>query len=289
MTSARSQRWRQRRHSFVPDATQIDKRDYSVDIIDDSTAKPFIIEHHYSGSFPASRLSCALYRNGAGGRSELVGVATFAHGANQATGPKWTGLRDPLASTELGRFVLLDDVPGNGETMFLARAFKLLRREKPDILSVVSFANPMRLVMPDGSIILPGHVGQIYSASCAARYLGRSTPRTLYFTPDGRHFSERSLSKARSGDRGGDAVIDALVRHGAPQPGGDISEWLKSLRTTGFFRLQRHLGNHTYVFPLTRAARHAGAHIRELDHPRLDAAIRQGDVTALPMSLPMAA
>ena len=42
-----------------------------------------------------------------------------------------------LTTVELGRFVLLDSVAGNGETWFLARSFEILRKHA--IVGVVSF------------------------------------------------------------------------------------------------------------------------------------------------------
>ena len=65
----RSQRWRDRRDHYVPASSEIDPTTLAVDVIDCmKTAKPWIEQHHYSGSFPASRLSLGLYQNGKGGR-----------------------------------------------------------------------------------------------------------------------------------------------------------------------------------------------------------------------------
>src|SRR3546814_16030875 len=93
---------------------------------------------------PVTRLSVGLFRNGAGGRSDLVGVCVFAHPVNNASVPKSAGLSDPRSACDLGRLVLLDDTGGNAETWMLSRAFKLLRREKPEIVSVISYADPIR-------------------------------------------------------------------------------------------------------------------------------------------------
>ena len=103
---------------------------------DDATAKAFVREHHYSGSYPAARWRFGLFRRGV-----LQGVAVFSHPCNDRVltsifpGPA-TG------SVELGRFVLLDEVPGNGETWFLGRCFARLRRE--GLAGVVAFSDPCR-------------------------------------------------------------------------------------------------------------------------------------------------
>jgi hypothetical protein len=105
----------------------------------------------------------------------------------------------PTESAELGRFILLDSVPANGETWFLARTFELLRRES--LLGVLSFSDPVPRRNLSGRVIFPGHVGTIYQAANAC-YLGRATARSLHLLPDGRVLSDRTLQKLRSKDRG---------------------------------------------------------------------------------------
>ena len=119
------QRWRERRDSYRPKGEVMDPREYEVSALPTVLAKSFVISHHYSGTFPAARRSFALHRRGA-----LVGVAVFSHPASNAV---LTKVFDGPAkeSIELGRFVLLDEVPANGETWFLARAFAALRKEEP--------------------------------------------------------------------------------------------------------------------------------------------------------------
>src|SRR3546814_13257256 len=69
---------------------------------------------------------------------------------------------DVCSSDLLGRLVLLDDTGGNAETWMLSRAFKLLRREKPEIVSVISYADPIRRTDEQGQVFMPGHVGTLY-------------------------------------------------------------------------------------------------------------------------------
>ena len=83
----RSQRWRDRRQHFVPGASEIDPREYSVDVISRETAAEFVCRSHYSGTFVASQLATGLFRNGGGGRSQLVGVAAFSQPMTPAVIP----------------------------------------------------------------------------------------------------------------------------------------------------------------------------------------------------------
>lgn len=157
------QRWRDRRTRFVPARSFMDPAIHSVDVIAcHQHAKPFIEAHHYSGSMPASRLSCGLFRN-EGRTSALVGVATFSVSMNPCVGPKNTRLPGS-ASVELGRLVLLDHIEANAESWFVSRAFKLLRQEKPEIEAVYAYADPFIRTDHAGNIVLPGHVGSLYSA-----------------------------------------------------------------------------------------------------------------------------
>lgn len=281
----RSQRWRERRDSFVPNATTIDPSRHAVDVIDCyREAKPFVERHHYSGSFPATRLSCGLFRNGAGGSSELVGVCSFAVPMNNASIPLHTGLQDHLAAADLGRLVLLDDVPGNGESWFVSRALRLLRREKPGILSVIAYSDPVRRVAEDGTVVMPGHCGMVYQA-LSADLRGRSTARTDAIMPNGRIVSPRALSKIRSGDTGSAYAERQLVDAGAPERefGEDPAAWLQRIRSEGAMRSRRHPGNLVYTFALTRAARLAAKGKPRHPYPRVDPDIHSGDVTTLPL------
>lgn len=263
MLADRSQRWRERREAYVPNATTINPAEYAVDVIDcGRVAKPFVTRHHYSGTFPASRLSAGLFR----GR-QLVGVCVFSVPMNNHAVPVHTGLGDPLQGADLGRFVLLDDVPGNGETWFLSRAFSLLRREKPGVLAVVSYADPEPRRGPGGDLLKPGHVGMIYQGMSAS-YRGRARARFEHITPDGQPFSERAASKIRNGECGHAYAVDELVRRGAPPPAGaDLRSWYDGLLERGFLSRRRHPGNHVYAFPLTRAARHAEKHLPRAPYP----------------------
>lgn len=280
----RSQRWRDRRDHYVPASSEIDPTTLAVDVIDCmKTAKPWIEQHHYSGSFPASRLSLGLYQNGKGGRPRLVGACTFSQPVNNASVPLRTGLDGHRRAVDLGRFVLLDDVAGNGETWFLSRAMRALRREKPDVLSVISYADPVPRTTADGQVIKPGHIGMIYAVMGAA-YRGRATPRMDTLCPDGQPFNDRKLSKIRAGEQGHAYSVDGLVTMGAPAPADDdLRGWLAGLYATGFLTRRRHPGNHVYVFEMTRAAKLAARGLPRLDYPQLDAAPGSRDVTALPL------
>ena len=127
-----SQRWRSRRASFRPPGEVIDPRLYEVaPLAGDAASKAFVLEHHYSRTYPAARFRFGLFRAGV-----LQGVAVFSHPVNDAV---LTSVFPGVAtdSIELGRLVLLDEVP------FIIPRAELLR-----------LAAPLRRVeAPDGGII----------------------------------------------------------------------------------------------------------------------------------------
>lgn len=254
-----NQRWLLREHSFRPDEA-IRTVDYDVaEIADDTTPKGFVLEHHYSGTFPAARFRFGLYRHGA-----LQGVAVFGI-------PVRKEVLKPLPwgidlATELSRFVLLDEVPGNGETWFLGHCFRLLRGNGQR--GVVSFSDPMPRTRRDGERVFPGHVGRIYQAHNAI-YVGRGRARTLRILDDGTVFSDRAATKIISRAKGWRYAAGILERRGAePLGDGDSRAWLErwvALLT----RPLKHRGNHKYAWALDRTGRKSlpapRAYPKELD------------------------
>lgn len=243
------QRWHQRRDLYRPAGEPINPAHYEVAAIrDDRTAKDFVCQHHYSSSYPAARFRYGLYWGGL-----LVGVAVFSI-------PMQGAVLDCLPcprelAVELGRFVLLDRVPANGESWTIARCFELLRKE--GIEGVVSFSDPVPRVSTDGIIVSPGHLGRIYRATNGA-YLGRSTPRTIRMLPSGHVVSDRALSKIRCRERGWRYAAEQLERAGAAPLSEHadarawLAEWLPKLTRT-----IRHPGNLRYGFGLDRAVKKA--------------------------------
>lgn len=244
MITALTQRWRDTRGSYRPAGEPIQTSAYEVaEILSDKVPRAFIEQHHYSGSYPAARFRFGLYRS-----AELVGVAVFSVPVNDKALAVFPGA--PIESTELGRFVLLDSVAGNGETWFLARCFEQLRGK--GLVGVLSMSDPIPRASSDGSLVFRGHIGTIYQAH-NARYLGRATKRTLKLLPDGRAFNDRTAQKIRAQERGHEYAVAELVGAGAqaPLPGEDMTAWLRR-ELPRVTRPLRHPGNHKYVWGLTR-------------------------------------
>lgn len=257
MITATVQRWRDRSSSLRPAGELINPREYEVAEISEDRAKAFVVLHHYSGTYPAARRRFGLFRH-----DELAGVAVFSHPCNERTITNVFGCASASDGLELGRFVLLDSVPGNGESWFLARCREQLRS---DYVGIVSFSDDTPRLTAGGVQIFAGHIGTIYQASNAA-YLGRGARGTLRLLPDGRVMSNRAISKIRSGDRGWQYSADILVSYGANRCPEDPAErrawlvlWLRNLT-----RSVTHPGNLKYAWSFSKKVR-----LQSLSYPKV--------------------
>ena len=242
------QRWRSRTDSYRDSRTDgFNQERYRVVCIGEAAAKAFVLTHHYAGSYPAARLRYGLIDR-AGER--LVGVAVLSVPVRASVLTSVFPTLEPYReSLELGRFVLLDEVPANAESWMLGRLFRLASED--GIAGLVAFSDPVPRYTSAGVLVKPGHVGTIYQATNAA-YLGRGTGRTLVVLPDGSVLNDRAISKVRGQERGHEHVERRLMGYGArPRSLGQSSgAWLaRELEAIGA-RQMRHPGNHRFGFVL---------------------------------------
>ena len=159
------QRWRDHRGIYRPPNEVISTHEYEIAPITVKQAKAFVKRHHYSGAYVACRYRYGLYKRYAlFPEDELVGVAIFSVPMSQKV---LTNIFtcDPLESIELGRFVLLDNVPSNAESWFFARCRELLKRE--GIKGIVAFSDDTpRTRLDNNQPIFFGHIGQIVGTAC---------------------------------------------------------------------------------------------------------------------------
>lgn len=245
-----TQRWRDHRSSYRPAGEPIQTRLYEVVPMakKGGPAADFVLAHHYAHSLPAARRQFGLYRG-----AQLVGAALFGVPANAdalAAIPVDRSQRLKLC-LDLGRFVLLDNVPANGETWFLRRCFEMLALE--GFAGVVSFADPVKRTRLDGTEVMPGHAGTVYRGHNAI-FTGYSKARIHQLLPDGTIFSPRALQKARAGECGRKYAVEMLTKFGAPEPGPyePTDLWLKTWLSV-IARPLRHRGCLRYAWGLHRA------------------------------------
>lgn len=226
-----------------------DRRLYDVAPIDEQAARSYVLKNHYSASYPAAKLRYGLFQSG-----ELVGVAVLSVPARAAVlTTVFPDLEPYSESVELGRLVLEDRVPANGESYFLAQAFRLAA--DAGVRGVVSFSDPVARTALDGTVLFPGHLGIIYQSS-NARFLGRSKARRLALLPNATVFSDRARTKILSQTQGHEYAERQLVAFGATpmRPGQDPSAWLKQALVDARVRTLAHSGNLRYGFSLGNRA-----------------------------------
>lgn len=216
------QRWEERRERRVPANGTIITSEYEVaPITEDQVARLFIETHHYAGTASSTAHRFGLYWHG-----ELVGVALFGPPASMnAHRLVWPTLAPDEAVT-LGRLVLLDCVPGNGESWFVAQCMKLLanpKRYRPfkrdgsprrPVVGVESCADPIERYNEQGLVVFPGHVGTIYQA-LGGNYIGRTRRERHRLLFNGRIFSRRAISKIQGAESGWLRDVGRLVELGA--------------------------------------------------------------------------
>ena len=126
------QRWTSRRTSYRPKGELFDPRAFKgAPTGDDTAARTFVQEHHYSASYPVARFRFGLYSR----LGELVGVAVFSVPARASDWPTGatSGEHDsgPMAARKGG----LIGGPDNN-------AQPLPRRQKRDRVGVVILRSP---------------------------------------------------------------------------------------------------------------------------------------------------
>jgi hypothetical protein len=166
-----AQRWTERRASRRPAGELIRTAAYDVATIDSAAVgRAFVVRHHYAAS-----ASSTAHRYGLYCRGDLVGVALFgppaSMAAHRAVFPTLT-IREAVT---FGRLVLLDSVPGNGESWFIARCFELLRGA--GVVAVESCADPEPRTTASGGVVHRGHLGGVYMATTATTSGARTRAR----------------------------------------------------------------------------------------------------------------
>lgn len=144
--------------------------DYVVTRIPCKVAKEYIIENHYSHGCHNAPSPCYGLFEGI----QLIGVLMFATPCSENVRASVFGKEYKDSVTELHRLHILDVTPKNTESWFISRCLKLLKKDKPQIKAVISFA--------DSTV---GHNGTIYKATNAYR-IGMTGSATFYVDKDGR-------------------------------------------------------------------------------------------------------
>jgi hypothetical protein len=247
--------------------------DYDVVALERAPALAFVTTHHYSGAFSSAVLRFGLIERSI---DELVGVCVYGNSMGPhvllAAFPK---LIPSEQSLELSRLVLLDRVPANAESWFVAQTFDVL--DEAGVRGVVMYSDPNERVTPAG-LIMPGHLGIVYQA-LSLRYVGESRSRFEDHLPDRTVLPERTTSKVRGLERGARGAVRRLVQLGADDP-GDLSRmpkdervmWLEHAKHQAGVQHVKRLGKYRYLgatgTPLQRKRTMRGVDLPDLPYPK---------------------
>lgn len=244
-----TQRWDRRNPSWLHTSEGgFNPARHAVAALDYRPAQTFVTAHHYSGAFSSAVLRYGLIDLWA---DRLVGVCVLGNSMGEhVLLSAFPDLRPSKQCLELSRLVLLDQVPANAESWFVAAALE--QAADHGVRGVVMYSDPNERTTPAG-LTVPGHLGIVYQAlNCW--YVGQSKARFEDHLPDGTVLPERTASKIRGLEQGHRGAVRRLVRLGADDP-GDLTTmtpdqrgaWTRAaLAQAGAARTKR-LGKHRYL------------------------------------------
>jgi hypothetical protein len=144
--------------------------DFEIRKIMAKDAKDYIRKNHYSHTCHNGPSPCyGLYDI-----ENLIGVLMFATPCSENVRSSVFGEKYKDWITELHRLHIMDKTPKNTESWFISRCLKQLKKEKPIIRGVLSFADSTE-----------GHTGTIYKATNAL-FCGMTSPAWFYIDKENR-------------------------------------------------------------------------------------------------------
>lgn len=157
----------------------------------------FTGRYHYSG-----HASMTLWRYGLWHDVTLWGIAGYNQPTRQ-TGEMLFGADYGQRVAHLSRLALAEHAPLNAESRLVAGSLRLLTRDKPEFLAVLTYADP-----------LEDHIGWIYQATNAL-YTGTSIVSPRYVTPEGtiRGTYDGAFISRTEATRRGWSIIEGKAKH----------------------------------------------------------------------------
>lgn len=126
-------RWNNGRNHWVTPETVFTPEKYVVHEVTQQVAAKFVEDNHYLSTWPTSRCAVGLFEVGSvsnGLKDNLVGICNFGVCSNSSAPNYWVkGVQQD--TVELNRLILLDSIPFNAESWFIARALKILKVKHP--------------------------------------------------------------------------------------------------------------------------------------------------------------
>lgn len=155
---------------------ELDRTRAKVKELGPETAGNMVVKYHYAHSLPSITLAYGLFVD-----DVLAGVITYGVSSNRNNdlicGPGYHG-----QTLELNRLYVHDWAGRNSESYLIGESLKFLKRDHPQILIIVSYADSAH-----------GHKGMVYQATNWI-YTGESVMSTEGWMHEGKRYHPRSLS-----------------------------------------------------------------------------------------------
>ena len=129
--------------------------------IDKKSAKKMVINHHYSKLWTKCSVALGLFHQTGNEHAffdepeeKMIGVIVYGDPIGRLTGQSISDEIKRIEVLELTRLFIHDGYGSNIESWFISQSFNWLRKNKPKIKALISYASPME-----------GHSGTIYQAT----------------------------------------------------------------------------------------------------------------------------
>ena len=133
----------------------------SIRQIDKKSAKKMVVTHHYSHLWTKCSVALGLFHKTGNQHAffdedeeKFIGVCVLGDPVGRASGESISNLIDRTEVFELTRLFIYDGYGNNIESWFISQSMNWLRKNKPHIKALVSYADPKE-----------GHPGTIYQAT----------------------------------------------------------------------------------------------------------------------------
>tara|TARA_R110000824_G_scaffold291330_1_gene479843 strand:+ start:558 stop:1292 length:735 start_codon:yes stop_codon:yes gene_type:complete len=133
----------------------------SIREINKKTAKKMIVENHYSHLWTKCSVALGIFYETGNehaffdeAEEKLIGVCVFGDPVGRSSGESISLLIDRTEVFELTRLFIFDGYGNNIESWFISQSMNWLRKNRPHIRALVSYADPKE-----------GHPGTIYQAT----------------------------------------------------------------------------------------------------------------------------
>lgn len=151
---------------------------YTVKLIEQKIAKPFIIKNHYSHTYPAGCANLGVFSG-----EELIGVIVFGLSCQAKMASSIVPILRQSDYYELQRLFVKDCTRTGFESWFIGKSISWLKVNRPNIVMLVSFSDPYH-----------DHTGTVYQATNWI-FTGANKGGKVHLDKEGKLVHARTIAK----------------------------------------------------------------------------------------------